>query len=175
MAAGAGRTHYQVLGVARNCTTKEAKEAFRRLAKATHPDAGGKGDSAAEFLRVAEAGKVLGDPLLRASYDQELARKAPGGDWQVQYHYHWVNPNPAASTGASEPFVASRYTPRSSDRPSAQFYRSQQHRAPRSAAEMQRRLRARAQPVRSGSTVLSLAVAIPLGIATVVGIGLASI
>ena len=63
--------HYEVLGVDRDASTDEIKKAFRRLARATHPDANPDNPNAeARFRQVAEAYEVLSDPQRRAQYDR---------------------------------------------------------------------------------------------------------
>ena len=63
--------HYEVLGVDRDASPEELKRAFRRLARATHPDANPDDPSAeARFRQVAEAYEVLSDPEKRAQYDR---------------------------------------------------------------------------------------------------------
>ena len=63
--------YYATLGVERDASPDEIKKAFRRLARATHPDAN-PDDPAAEarFREVAEAYEVLSDPEKRARYDR---------------------------------------------------------------------------------------------------------
>lgn len=58
---------YETLGVERQAAGADIKRAFRKRAKATHPDAGGTAD---EFDRVNRAYVVLIDPDRRAEYDQ---------------------------------------------------------------------------------------------------------
>ena len=65
------RDYYEVLGVARNATPDEIKQAFRKLARRHHPDAN-PGDPTAEerFKELSGAYEVLSDPEKRARYDQ---------------------------------------------------------------------------------------------------------
>jgi curved DNA-binding protein CbpA len=91
------RSHYEVLGVAVEATPDEVRAAYRRAARDHHPDAGG---DAVRMSDLNAAWHVLGDPLRRAAYDRQLARRpaaghttdlpaspyAPGGDagaWDV--------------------------------------------------------------------------------------------
>ena len=62
--------YYAVLGVDSNASTKDIKQAYRKLAQKYHPDTNS-GDAAAEtrFKEVNEAYDVLGDPETRKEYD----------------------------------------------------------------------------------------------------------
>jgi len=66
---------YKVLGVARTATDEQIKRAFRKLAKACHPDLYD-GDARAErrFKEVRSAYEVLNDRERRASYDAACAQ-----------------------------------------------------------------------------------------------------
>ena len=62
--------YYRVLGVPRNASQSEIRNAYRTLAKRRHPDhAGG---SEAEFARLQEANAVLSDPNRRRQHDEAL-------------------------------------------------------------------------------------------------------
>ncbi len=65
------RDYYATLGVDKSATQADIKKAYRRLARAHHPDVN-KGDAAAEqrFKEVSEANEVLSDPEKRKAYDQ---------------------------------------------------------------------------------------------------------
>ena len=67
----AGKDYYKVLGVNKNATEKEIKQAYRRLARKHHPDLNS-GDKKAEakFKEVNEAHQVLSDAGKRKKYDQ---------------------------------------------------------------------------------------------------------
>jgi curved DNA-binding protein CbpA len=69
---------YQLLGVSREASRQEIALAWRRRARAEHPDAR-PSDAAApgRFRALAEAYRVLGDPARRAAYDRGLARERP--------------------------------------------------------------------------------------------------
>lgn len=67
--------YYKTLGVSRNATAKEIKDAYRRSARKHHPDMN-KGDPRAEarFKQINEANEVLSDPEKRRRYDELGAR-----------------------------------------------------------------------------------------------------
>ncbi|OHD71301.1 MAG: molecular chaperone DnaJ [Spirochaetes bacterium RBG_16_49_21] len=67
----AKRDYYEVLGVSKNATEDEIKQAYRKLALKYHPDRN-KGDKNSEekFKEATEAYEVLRDPKKRASYDK---------------------------------------------------------------------------------------------------------
>ncbi len=65
------RDYYEVLGIAKGASEDEIKKAYRKLAKANHPDLH-PGDKECEerFKEINEAYEVLSDPDKRAKYDQ---------------------------------------------------------------------------------------------------------
>jgi molecular chaperone DnaJ len=67
----AGRDLYEVLGVARRATQEEIRQAFRRLARESHPDVRRDDPHATErFKEINEAYHVLSDPARRGQYDR---------------------------------------------------------------------------------------------------------
>ena len=69
------RSHYDVLEVSADATQEDIKRAYRRLAKAHHPDVSGEPGAAGRFRRVNEAYRVLASTHSRSEYDRErLAR-----------------------------------------------------------------------------------------------------
>jgi curved DNA-binding protein CbpA len=61
---------YVVLGVCRQASPEEIARAYRRAARATHPDRAVSGTGAERFQAVSDAYDVLRDPGRRAGYDQ---------------------------------------------------------------------------------------------------------
>ena len=69
---------YQLLGVPREASREEIAQAWRRRARAEHPDSRPRDAAAPGRFRVlAEAYQVLSDPARRAAYDRALG-SGPG-------------------------------------------------------------------------------------------------
>ena len=63
--------YYDVLGLPRNASGKDVRDAYRKLARRLHPDVNPEDQAAAErFKRVNEAYEVLADEKSRKDYDQ---------------------------------------------------------------------------------------------------------
>lgn len=74
-------SHYDTLGVSKDATRKEIKDAYRRLSKETHPDVSTHKSSANEerFKRISAAASVLTNAQKRADYDEQIALSGPFG------------------------------------------------------------------------------------------------
>jgi curved DNA-binding protein len=69
--------YYKVLGISKTATTKEIKNAYRKLARKHHPDLNPNDkDAKKNFQQINEANEILSDPEKRKKYDQY------GKDWQ---------------------------------------------------------------------------------------------
>lgn len=103
---------YGVLGVPRDATAAQIKQAYRKLALRNHPDVNKAPDAQQVFTRIAEAYSVLSDAEKRRQFD---ARGSPfGGASQPRGQsssrpgrrgpsgYSSSPPNPAAAAAAAE-------------------------------------------------------------------------
>jgi molecular chaperone DnaJ len=67
----AKRDYYEVLGVSKNASEQDIKQAYRKLALKYHPDRNkGNKESEEHFKEATEAYEVLRDPKKRATYDK---------------------------------------------------------------------------------------------------------
>ncbi len=87
------QNYYRTLGIDRDASGDEIKQAYRRLARKYHPDVSKEPDAEKHFKAVKEAYEVLSDPEKRATYDNlgqwaggahgggrpPRSREAPGG------------------------------------------------------------------------------------------------
>ena len=97
------KSYYDILGVKRDASEKDIRQAYRRLARKYHPDVN-PGDKAAEaaFKEMNEAHEVLSDPENRKKYDRF------GDDWKHadQFTQGYRRPGTGTFTGdqGGEPF-----------------------------------------------------------------------
>jgi molecular chaperone DnaJ len=64
------RDYYDILGVPRNASQDDVKQAFRKLARQYHPDVNKNADAEERFKEINEAYGVLSDADKRARYDR---------------------------------------------------------------------------------------------------------
>lgn len=68
--------YYKILGIERNASQDEIKNAYKKMAKKYHPDVNKSKDAEESFKKANEAYEVLKDPEKRKKYDQF------GDNWQ---------------------------------------------------------------------------------------------
>ncbi len=88
------KDYYAIMGVPRDATADQIKQAYRRLARKYHPDVSKEPDAEARFKEVGEAYEVLRDPARRAAYDQLLKgghrpgeQFRPPPDWGAGFEF----------------------------------------------------------------------------------------
>ena len=87
------KSFYDTLGVSRTADDKQIKAAFRKLARANHPDANRDDPSAEErFKDINEANEVLSDPASRKLYDRY------GDDWRGYRDAGFTGDEPRSAT-----------------------------------------------------------------------------
>lgn len=64
------KDYYRILGVERNVSQDQIKQAYRKMARKFHPDINKDTDAEETFKDIGEAYEVLKDPEKRATYDQ---------------------------------------------------------------------------------------------------------
>lgn len=82
-------SHYATLGLDRDCTRAQIRDAYRLLAKRYHPDLNQSSDEARVRTQAVNAAyEILSDPARRQSYDRELddasQRSAPGRGAKIE-------------------------------------------------------------------------------------------
>jgi len=76
------KDYYKVMGVARDATEAQIKQAYRKLARKYHPDVSKEKDAEARFKELGEAYEVLKTPEKRAAYDQLGSGPRPGENFR---------------------------------------------------------------------------------------------
>ncbi len=76
------KDYYKILGVKKDASEKEIRQAFRKLARQHHPDVNPNNKAAEEkFKEINEANEVLSDPEKRKKYDEMSAYYQQYGQW----------------------------------------------------------------------------------------------
>ena len=76
----AGKTLYEVLGVARDASSDQIKKAYRRMALSCHPDLNKAPTATAEFQYLSRCHELLADPARRQRYDATGSTGAAGDE-----------------------------------------------------------------------------------------------
>ncbi len=64
--------YYDILGVASDASQEDIKKAYRKMAKAYHPDLNKTPEAGLRFKEINEANQVLSAPDRRARYDRDV-------------------------------------------------------------------------------------------------------
>jgi curved DNA-binding protein len=92
----AKKDYYDILGVKRDTSEREIRQAYRKLARKHHPDVNPNDQSAeAKFKEINEAYEVLSDKEKRAKYDRY------GDKWQYADQFEQAGRQEAPFRGAS--------------------------------------------------------------------------
>lgn len=67
----ASQDYYELLGIQPGVDAETVRRAYRRLARALHPDVNPEPDAAHRFALVSQAYAVLNDPIRRRQYDEQ--------------------------------------------------------------------------------------------------------
>lgn len=93
------KDYYKVMGVARDATEAQIKQAYRKLARKYHPDVSKEKDAEARFKELGEAYEVLKTPEKRAAYDELGQGPRPGEsfkpppDWGSGFEFSGAGPH----------------------------------------------------------------------------------
>nr|XP_020149966.1 chaperone protein dnaJ 72-like [Aegilops tauschii subsp. strangulata] len=99
--------HYRTLGLGRDASKTDIKNAYLRLAQRYHPDhhaeaaAAASGEAAARFRQVKEAYDVLSDERRRFDYDLTYRPSSSSSSSSGHGHGHGGNSSSSSSTSSS--------------------------------------------------------------------------
>ena len=86
--------YYKILGITKNATEKDIKNAYRKFARKYHPDVNPNDkDAQKKFQEINEANEVLSDATKRKKYDEY------GKDWKHADQYEQAKSNRGAQYG----------------------------------------------------------------------------
>ncbi len=109
------KDYYKTMGVARDATEAQIKQAYRRLARKYHPDVSKEKDAEARFKDLGEAYEVLKSPEKRAAYDQLGQGPRPGEDfrpppdWGSGFEFSGAGPGAGPGDGDFSDFFESLF------------------------------------------------------------------
>lgn len=89
-------TYYDILGVPAGATTRDIKQAYKKLAIMFHPDkyrGAHKEDATEAFRKITDAYETLSDPRLRSDYDATISQRssrATGSPNRYDPHPDWT-------------------------------------------------------------------------------------
>ncbi|TMC80308.1 MAG: J domain-containing protein, partial [Chloroflexi bacterium] len=93
------KDYYKILGVSKDASEKEIKQAYRKLARKYHPDVNPDNKEAEEkFKEINEANEVLSDPEKRQKYDE-----------MSSYYQQYGRPPGAAGPAGARGYEGGRY------------------------------------------------------------------
>lgn len=104
------KDYYRILGVERDATQEQIKQAYRKGARKYHPDLNKSPEAEKKFKELGEAYEVLKDPEKRAAYDQFGGKWQNGQDfkpppnWDTGFEFRGTGYTGADPTGFSDFF-----------------------------------------------------------------------
>ncbi|RPH29202.1 MAG: J domain-containing protein [Bacteroidales bacterium] len=107
--------YYKLLGIPKTATSKDIKNAYRRLARKHHPDLNPNDNNAKKnFQQINEANEILSDPEKRKKYDQY------GKDWQHSEEFEKARTSHERTSGSR----GSRYSESETEGDFSNFFES---------------------------------------------------
>jgi len=115
-----GKNYYQLLGVEKDATSEQIKEAYREIARVFHPDSNFfdeiiddklPPESLETFKAITEAYNTLANPERRESYNNTLPPELTDWDHQTnQGHKEWVHTKGGRGTAGMGTFGSGAFS-----------------------------------------------------------------